>query len=337
MVHRTVTRRGRAVVAPRGWLIQNSGSLLASGTLNAWIWRPRYSPGTDGTARDLPWRAANATPWAVLVSEIMLQQTPVARVEPAYARLAGPVADTGVIWRAPGPADAVRQWGQLGYPRRALRLQECAVVLTERFAGEVPADVDSLVMLPGVGSYTARAVAAFAYRQRHPVVHTNVRRLIARAIRGQAQAGPAAPARDHAEVASLLPLGAEAAARLSVALMELGALVCTARSPRCPSCPLAGSAAPGAQPAHRSTPGVRRGGSLLRRHRPSGPRSAARRASRERTIRSSERHWTWSGPIRCSASAHSTRSSSTAWWIRGPTDGSPYRASVRLGHGPPAA
>jgi A/G-specific adenine glycosylase len=130
-------------------------------------------------------------------------------------------------------------WGKLGYPRRALRLQECAVVLTERFGGEVPADVDALVTLPGVGSYTARAVAAFAYRQRHPVVDTNVRRLIARAIRGQAQAGPAAPVRDHAEVAALLPLEAEAAARLSVALMELGALVCTARSPRCPSCPIA--------------------------------------------------------------------------------------------------
>lgn len=190
------------------------------------------------SARDLPWRAANATPWAVLVSEIMLQQTPVARVEPVYhawlARWPTPADLAGAR-----PGDAVRMWGKLGYPRRALRLQECAVVLTERFGGEVPADVDALVTLPGVGSYTARAVAAFAYRQRHPVVDTNVRRLIARAIRGQAQAGPAAPVRDHAEVAALLPLEAEAAARLSVALMELGALVCTARSPRCPSCPLA--------------------------------------------------------------------------------------------------
>jgi A/G-specific adenine glycosylase len=193
-------------------------------------------------ARDLPWRAADATPWAVLVSEIMLQQTPVARVEPVYhAWLARWPAPADLARASPG--DAVRMWGKLGYPRRALRLRECAVVLTERFDGEVPADVDALLTLPGVGAYTARAVAAFGYRQRHPVVDTNVRRLIARAIRGQAQAGPAAPARDHAEVEALLPLEAEAAARLSVALMELGALVCTARSPRCLSCPLADSCA----------------------------------------------------------------------------------------------
>ena len=194
------------------------------------------------SARDLPWRAAGATPWAILVSEIMLQQTPVARVDPVYRAWLTRWPTPADLARA-GPGDAVRMWGKLGYPRRALRLWECAVVLTERFGGEVPADVDSLLTLPGVGSYTARAVAAFAYRQRHPVVDTNVRRLIARAIRGQAQAGPAAPARDQAEVEALLPAEAEAAARLSVALMELGALVCTARNPCCLSCPLAASCA----------------------------------------------------------------------------------------------
>jgi A/G-specific adenine glycosylase len=194
------------------------------------------------SARDLPWRAAGATPWAILVSEIMLQQTPVARVDPVYRAWLTRWPTPADLARA-GPGDAVRMWGKLGYPRRALRLWECAVVLTERFGGEVPADVDSLLTLPGVGSYTARAVAAFAYRRRHPVVDTNVRRLIARAIRGQAQAGPAAPARDQAEVEALLPAEAEAAARLSVALMELGALVCTARNPCCLSCPLAASCA----------------------------------------------------------------------------------------------
>jgi len=159
------------------------------------------------SARDLPWRAAGATPWAILVSEIMLQQTPVARVDPVYRAWLTRWPTPADLARA-GPGDAVRMWGKLGYPRRALRLWECAVVLTERFGGEVPADVDALLALPGVGSYTARAVAAFAYRQRHPVVDTNVRRLIARAIRGQAQAGPAAPARDRAEVEALLPADA---------------------------------------------------------------------------------------------------------------------------------
>ena len=208
------------------------------------------------SARDLPWRAADATPWAILVSEIMLQQTPVARVEPVYRAWLTRWPTPADLARA-GPGDAVRMWGKLGYPRRALRLWECAVVLTERFGGEVPADVDALLTLPGVGSYTARAVAAFAYRQRHPVVDTNVRRLIARAIRGQAQAGPAAPARDRAEVEALLPAEAEAAARLSVALMELGALVCTARNPCCLSCPLAAGcawrAAGAPAPAGRAT------------------------------------------------------------------------------------
>jgi A/G-specific adenine glycosylase len=190
------------------------------------------------SARDLPWRAAEATPWAVLVSELMLQQTPVARVEPAYrAWLARWPTPADLAAAAPG--DAVRMWGKLGYPRRALRLWECAVVLTERFGGDVPADVGALLTLPGVGAYTARAVAAFAYRQRHAVVDTNVRRVMARAVRGRAQPAPPAPARDHAEVEALLPADAATAARFSVALMELGALVCTARNPRCGSCPLA--------------------------------------------------------------------------------------------------
>ena len=289
------------------------------------------------SARDLPWRARRTPrPWAVLVSEIMLQQTPVGPGRAGVSRLADPVADTGRIWRR--QARATRCGCGASWVIRAgpCDFRNALLCSTERFGGEVPADVDALVMLPGVGGYTARAVAAFAYRQRHPVVDTNVRRLIARAIRGQAQAGPAAPARDHAEVACAAAPEAEAAARLSVALMELGALVCTARAPRCPSCPLADRCAwrAAGAPAHTGHAARR---AALRRHRPPGARSAARRASRSgRSGRASAR-WTWSGPIRCSASAHSTRSSSTAWWIRGPTDGSPYRASVCLGHGRPAA
>lgn len=188
-------------------------------------------------ARDLPWRRADASPWAVLVSEVMLQQTPVPRVLPAYVSWMQ-------RWPTPSdlaaatPGDAVRAWGRLGYPRRALRLHECATVLVERHGGEVPADLSALLCLPGIGAYTARAVAAFAFGQRQPVVDTNVRRVVARAFRGQGEAGPPSPARDCAVVAALLPAEPTRAARVSVALMELGALLCTARAPRCGACPL---------------------------------------------------------------------------------------------------
>ena len=191
----------------------------------------------DAHARDLPWRAADRTPWAVLVSEVMLQQTPVARVRPAYAawleRWPTPAA-----LAAASPADAVRMWGKLGYPRRALRLHACAQALVERHDGQVPADLDALLALPGIGSYTARAVASFAFGQRHAVVDTNVRRVVARAVAGQGEPGPPAQARDLAAVGALIPPDAATAARFAVAVMELGALVCTARAPRCAQCPL---------------------------------------------------------------------------------------------------
>lgn len=189
-------------------------------------------------ARDLPWRHDDASPWAVLVSEVMLQQTPVARVLPVYQawlrRWPTPAA-----LAAASAGDAVRMWGKLGYPRRALRLRDCAVALVERHGGQVPADVDALLDLPGVGAYTARAVAAFAFGQRQPVVDTNVRRLVARAVLGQGEPGLPALSRDLAAVEALLPDEPARAVRLSAALMELGALVCTARVPRCGDCPLA--------------------------------------------------------------------------------------------------
>jgi A/G-specific adenine glycosylase len=193
-------------------------------------------------ARDLPWRAPGATPWAVLVSEIMLQQTPVARVLPEYhswmARWPTPAA------LAAEPAgEAIRQWGRLGYPRRALRLHQTATILTERHGGEVPADVDALRALPGIGGYTAAAVASFAFGQRHAVLDTNVRRVLARLVTGQpgAAASPSVAERRMAE--SLLPAEPAVAARWSVAVMELGALVCTAASPRCGGCPVSGDCA----------------------------------------------------------------------------------------------
>ena len=188
-----------------------------------------------GAQRDLPWRRPGTSAWAVLVSEVMLQQTPVARVEPAYLawlqRWPTPAA-----LAADAPGEAVRMWGRLGYPRRALRLHAAAATVVADHGGELPRTVPELLGLPGVGAYTARAVAAFAYRQRVPVVDTNVRRVVARAVQGVADAPVST--RDLALVEGLLPPDAEAAATASIAFMELGALVCTARAPRCPACPV---------------------------------------------------------------------------------------------------
>lgn len=191
----------------------------------------------DHNARDLPWRRPDATPWAVLVSEVMLQQTPVSRVLPVYRQW---------LDRWPAPADlaaepagaAIRAWDRLGYPRRALRLHAAAVAITAEHGGTVPSEVDQLLRLPGVGDYTARAVAAFAFGARVPVVDTNVRRVLDRVVRGVDEPRASATAADRAELAALLPAEPAVAARFSVAVMELGALVCTAVNPACDRCPL---------------------------------------------------------------------------------------------------
>lgn len=213
-------------------------------------------------ARQLPWRDPAATPWAVLVSETMLQQTPVARVLPAYeqwlARWPTPAA-----LAAATPGDAVRAWDRLGYPRRALRLHAAATTIVARHGGQVPADYAHLLALPGIGDYTAAAVAAFAYRQRHVVLDTNVRRVLARAVSGMAErsnASASAPTVAERRVAAeLLPDDGERASRFSVALMELGALICRARAPQCDRCPIADRCAwrrvgypPSAKPARRT-------------------------------------------------------------------------------------
>ena len=188
----------------------------------------------SATARDLPWRRPEASPWAVLVSEIMLQQTPVARVLPVYEQWLRKWPSPAAL-AADSAGEAVRLWGRLGYPRRALRLHAAAVVCVERHEGQVPRTPDELRALPGVGSYTAAAVAAFAYGVRIPVVDTNVRRVVTRWSLGQ----PAALTIPDEAVADLLPGDACAAVVTSVALMELGALVCVSRSPRCGQCPIA--------------------------------------------------------------------------------------------------
>ena len=133
----------------------------------------------------------------------------------------------------------MRAWASLGYPRRALWLHAAAVEITERHGGIVPEDVDALLALTGVGDYTARAVAAFAYGHRHPVVDTNTRRVIARAISGQAEPAPPSRTRDLDAMSALLPHDRSAAAAFNAGIMELGAIVCTAKSPRCDDCPIA--------------------------------------------------------------------------------------------------
>ena len=193
-------------------------------------------------ARDLPWRAPGTTPWSVLVSEIMLQQTPVARVVPAHAQWLARWPTPAALASDP-PGEAIRQWGRLGYPRRALRLHETATILTTRHGGTVPADREALLALPGIGSYTAAAVASFAFGQRHAVLDTNVRRVLARLVAGQPQPAVSPSVAERRLAESLLPAEHEVAARWSVAVMELGALVCTAASPRCGACPVAGDCA----------------------------------------------------------------------------------------------
>jgi A/G-specific adenine glycosylase len=188
-------------------------------------------------ARDLPWRAPDRTPWGVLVSEVMLQQTPVVRVLPVWT-------DWLLRWPTPtaladaAPGDAIRHWGRLGYPRRALRLHDAALVITEQHGGRVPTTEVELRALPGIGSYTAAAVASFAFGQRAAVVDTNVRRVQARLFTGVGLPRPALSAAEQRLAESLLPPQDDAVATWNVATMELGALVCTARTPRCEHCPV---------------------------------------------------------------------------------------------------
>ncbi len=192
-------------------------------------------------ARELPWRAPGFGAWGVLVSEFMLQQTPVTRVIPRLEAWLGRWPTPAAL-AAASPAEAVTQWANLGYPRRALWLHRAAVEITARHGGVVPRDVDALLALTGIGDYTARAVAVFAYGDRHPVVDTNTRRVLARAVDGRAQPGP--PSRsDLAAMSALLPDDDAAAAVVNAAAMELGAVVCTARVPHCDRCPLAASCA----------------------------------------------------------------------------------------------
>jgi A/G-specific adenine glycosylase len=191
----------------------------------------------DENARDLPWRGPGASPWSVMVSEFMLQQTPVARVLPVHAQWLERWPTPADLAAAPS-GDAVRHWGRLGYPRRALRLHAAAQMIVSDHDGEVPASYAALLDLPGVGDYTAAAIATFAFGQRHVVLDTNVRRVLGRWVSG-VEFPAKTPTRAEREVAEkLLPASDAVAATWSIAVMELGALVCSAGQPHCPRCPL---------------------------------------------------------------------------------------------------
>ena len=189
----------------------------------------------DDHARDLPWRSAGATPWAVMVSEFMLQQTPVARVLPVYESWMSTWPTPGALADAPS-GEAVRAWGRLGYPRRALRLHAAARTIVERHDGEVPSSYDGLLALPGVGTYTASAIASFAFGGSHAVLDTNVRRVLARAVSGVEYPATSVTTPERQRADSLVP--SEKPAAWAVAVMELGALVCTATNPKCGACPV---------------------------------------------------------------------------------------------------
>lgn len=196
----------------------------------------------DAHARDLPWRRTTATAWGVLVSELMLQQTPVARVLPVYHAWLERWPTPGDLAAAP-VGEAIRAWGRLGYPRRAVRLHAAATAITEQHDGRVPDTYDALRALPGVGDYTASAVLAFAFGRRQAVLDTNVRRVLSRVVTGVEFPPTAVTAAERSVAVDLLPEDEPTAATWSVALMELGALVCTAASPGCGACPVAASCA----------------------------------------------------------------------------------------------
>ncbi|NLS11115.1 A/G-specific adenine glycosylase [Nesterenkonia sp. MY13] len=193
-------------------------------------------------ARDLPWRSEDCTPWGVLVSEVMLQQTPVARVLPRWEEWLRRWPDPQSTAEAPS-AEILTVWDRLGYPRRALRLQQAAAAIVERHNGEVPSTREELRALPGIGEYTAAAVACFAFGAPEVVVDTNIRRVHARVFAGDALPGKTYTAAQRRLAHRVFPDpeldDGQFASAWNIAVMELGALVCTARPPKCEQCPLA--------------------------------------------------------------------------------------------------
>jgi A/G-specific adenine glycosylase len=188
-------------------------------------------------ARDLPWRRPEASAWSVMVSELMLQQTPVVRVLPVHEAWMERWPTPAALAAEPS-GEAVRAWGRLGYPRRALRLHAAAQAIVADHGGRVPDTYEELIALPGVGDYTAAAIATFAYGRRQVVLDTNVRRVLSRTLAGAEFPARSVTRAERDLAASVLPEDEATAATWSVAVMELGALVCTADRPRCDDCPV---------------------------------------------------------------------------------------------------
>jgi A/G-specific adenine glycosylase len=207
---------------------------LSSTALLAW-W--------EGERRDLPWRRTR-DPWAVLVSEVMLQQTQVTRVEPKWHAFLARFPDPATC-AAAGVGEVIEAWAGLGYNRRAVALHRCAQSVVVDHGGALPLDLAALCALPGIGPYTARAVLAFAGAKDVGVLDTNVARVVAR------QAGRSLrPAEAQAAADALVPPGQGWA--WNQAMLDVGATVCRARRPRCGQCPVAASCAwrgEGADPA----------------------------------------------------------------------------------------
>lgn len=196
----------------------------------------------EENARELPWRSPDCSPWGVYVSEVMSHQTPVARVEPIWRHWMHRWPEPAAL-AAEAPGEAVREWGRLGYPRRALRLHESARVMVDEFGGRVPGSYAELLELPGVGPYTAAAVASFAFGERTAVLDINIRRVEARAVRGLPMQDASLSRFESALAEALVPASAPRSVEWNAAVMELGALVCTARAPRCGACPIRESCA----------------------------------------------------------------------------------------------
>ena len=182
--------------------------------------------------RDLPWR--NTSPWGVVVSEFMLQQTPVNRVMPVWQRWMEKWPKPSLL-AAETRAEVIRAWGNLGYPRRAIRLHETAKVIATEHADSVPRDLSILRGLPGVGEYTAAAIVAFAFSERSLVLDTNIRRLFTRVVDGQQFPINHITQTERESRASLIP---ESSSLWAAATMELGALICKSQNPLCDSCPV---------------------------------------------------------------------------------------------------
>ena len=183
--------------------------------------------------RDLPWR--DTTPWGVLVSEFMLQQTPVNRVLPKWNEWMQRWPTPAELAKAT-PAQVITAWGRLGYPRRALRLHATAQIISEDFNNQVPDDPEILRLFPGIGEYTAAAISAFAFEKRTLVMDVNIRRVLVRAIDGEEHPKPAPTSRERNSRLKLLP---EKNAHIwAAAAMELGAVICTSKNPICEKCPI---------------------------------------------------------------------------------------------------